>query len=401
MARLWTRIDQRALLVTAVCIIVWRLLYQLPVVDVTGMFIERRLELYSGPGFFAAIGPNSIRFSAYSVGEEGITPYVFAIFLVNLTSAFSSRAWIMAGNPQGRAQLAVWTRGLALTLALAGAYAWTMLGQRLGALPTELDWSSRLFVSLQLAGGAAIAMMVADALDEFGLGFGYGPWLLYAMGYVAVELHRLAAYLAATPSVAALYKPLFIWALLTIGITAGAVAVLLAFRRVKIGDTTLDLRLLASGVFRPPQIAFAVVFFPSSVANYYVQANVQSAQWFAANWTLFGSSVWLDIAYGVIEGGLIAASAVALAAVDYWWLAAKPLMWPHVARLAVLGGVFLAVVTVLTPVVAYAIARSPEIPVPVSGFDIVFVTAVILAVVRAIEGYRPVVPYTATPLGIP
>lgn len=399
MDRLWSRIDRRALLVTAVCIVVWRVLSQIPLIDVTSLFIDRRLELYSQPGFFAAIGPNSLPFNAYSVGVEGIVPYINAVIVMNFVAIISSRVRGMLRHDESRIRLQKWTRALAVLLALGQAYGWTVLGQSVGALPGAMDWSSRLFACLALTGGTAVMMLLAGALDEHGLGFGYGAWILYALGYVATEVHRLAGYLATTPSIEALYKPVTVWATFTIGVAVAAVAVLLAVRRLTVERKTVDLRLVGSGVVRPPEIAFSLMFLPVIVANYYIGNSF--AQQFVANWSLLGPSVWLDVAYGAIETAFILAFAVFLAQIDYWVLPGPPEARPHIPRLALLGGGFLALVTVAVPVAAHLVNQRPDTSVSVSGYDVVLVTALVLIVVRAIEGHRAVAPLGATPFGIP
>ena len=392
MARLWLLVDRRALLVTAVCLVVWRLLDQISVIDIQRQFIERRLELYSQPGFFAAIGQNSVIFNAYSLGAEGIGPYVNALIIVNLLALVSARV-------RDATDLRRLTAALALLLALGQAYGWTVLGQNVGALPGAMDWSSRLFVCIQLTGGTAVMIMVAGALDEFGLGFGYGAWILYALAYVAGGVHRLAGYLAATPSVEALYRPLAVWAIFTVGLTVGVVAVVLAVRRLSVDGKTIELRLLNSGVYRPPQFAFAVMFLPTVLANYNIQRS--GAQWFVANWNQYGASPWLDAAYVVIEATLVMLFAVFATAVDFGTVRAPRAASPHVLRLAVISGLLLAFVVVATPEAAHFTSIAAGALIEFSGFAVAVVVVVVLTVVRAIEGYRTVVPLTAAPLGIP
>ena len=367
--------------------------------DVTNLFIERRLELYSQPGFFAAIGPNSIPINPYSLGVEGIGPYINAVIVMNFVAILSSRVRSMVRDDDGRFQLQRWTRALALLLALGQAYGWTVLGQNVGALPGAMDWSSRLLTCLALTGGTAVMILIAGALDEYGLGFGYGAWILYGLGYLASEVHRLAGYLSTAPSIEALYLPLLLWAIFTIGVTAAAVAVLLAVRRLKIERKTLELRLMTPGVARPPEIASSLMFFPVIVANYNVQNN--AAQWFVANWGLLGPSPWLDVAYGVIEGGFILTFAVFIAQIDHWMLPVTPEARRQAPRLALLGGGFLVLATVGVPVAAHLVMRSLGTIISVSGFDVVLVTALVLIVVRAIEGHRAAAPLGATPFGIP
>jgi preprotein translocase subunit SecY len=372
---------------------------QIPLIDVTSLFINRRLELYGQPGFFAAIGPNSLPFSSYSIGVEGIGPYINAVILINFVALISSRVRGMVRHDQSRIRLQKWTRALALLLALGQAYGWTVLGQSVGALPGAMDWSSRLFACLALTGGTAVMILLAGALDEHGLGFGYGAWILYALGYVATEVHRLAGYLATTPSIEALYRPLAVWAIFTIGTTVAAVAVLLAVRRLTAEHKTVELRLLTPGVVRPPYIAFSLMFQPVILANYNLGNSF--AQQFVANWNPLGPSVWLDVVYVAIETAFILAFAVFTAQVDYWMLPGPPQARQHIPRLALLGGGFLVLATVAVPVAAHMVIQPSGTSVSVSGYDVVLVTALALIVVRAIAGHRAVAPLGATPFGIP
>lgn len=396
MARLWWLVDKRALVVTVLCLAAWRLLGQIPLSDVSHAFIATRLQSLSGPGFFAAIGPGSIPFRSYSVIAMGIGPYVSALLVMNLLMAISETIRGVAADPGGRLRLTRWTRGLALLLAMGQAYGYTVLFQNttpaaLGAL----DWSARLALCLELTGGTAILILLADVLDEYGLGFGYGALILYAIASVGTEVHRFAGYIASAPSVEALYLPLVVWAAFTIGITAASVGILLAVRR----GGAFEVSVLRSGVLRPPLLAFALMSLPTLVANYASPAS-SSMQWFRNNWSPYGASPLLDATYLLVVGILIVLFAVFLAALDNWLAPVPSDLTSHLARLAAIGGAFLAVTVVAAPEIEYLLTRSSTV-IPVSGFDVVLVVAMILLVVRAIEGHRPTVPYTASPSGLP
>src|SRR5205807_2861567 len=148
---------------------------------------------------------------------------------------------------------------------------------------------------------------------------------------------------------------------------------------------TVEIRLMTPGVVRPPEIAFSLMFLPVIVANYSVQNN--AAQWFVANWSPLGPSVWLDVAYGVIEGCFILAFALFIAQVDHWMLPGTPEARRHVPRLALLGGGFLALATAGVPVAAHLVMVRSGTLIGVSGYDVVLVTALVLIVVRGIEGH--------------
>ena len=395
---MWRLVDRRALVVTALCLVAWRLLEQIPVSDLTPAFITTRLYNLNGLGLFAAIGPNSIPFSSYSLGSEGIGPYVEALIIVSIIAAFSAHVRNMAGDPDGRRSLMRWARALAILLALGQAYGLTVLYQNTSPPAfNALDWSARLAICLAFAGGTAFMILLADTLDEFGLGFGNGALLLYALGPLGTEVHRIAGYLASTPSVEALFRPLALWAALTIGLTVGGVAVLLAVRRV----ASTELRLLWSGVLRPPQFAFAVIFFPTIVANYYVSTNLAGMRWFAVNWGPYGSSIWLDAAYLIIEAGLIVLFGLFVAASDERLMAVPANLRRHVARLALIGGLFLALVIVVAPVADHLVTGAAGRVIPMSGVEVLLVAALVLMTIRSIEGHKTVAPFTRSPTGLP
>ena len=386
-------------MVTALCLVVWRLLDQIPVSDVTSNFITTRLStLTNAPGFFVAIGPNSLVFASWSLGFEGIGPYVEALVLMSVLTVFSARLRDIAGDPDRRASIARWTRALAMGLALSQAYAFTLLYQN-GFPPVfgPLDWSARLAICLALAGGTALMILLADALDEFGFGFGYGAVIFYALGSLGLEVHRIADYFASAPSVEALFRPVAVWTAFTVGLTVATVAVLLAVRRV----ATTELRLLWSGVLRPVQFAGALLSVPLLAANYYYARYPAEVQWIYANWRSFGSNLSPNVGYLLIYAGLLVGFALFVAAIDDRLMPVPSPLGPAVIRLAVLGGVFLALAVIAIPVADRLLTRAAGLAIPISGADVLLVVAVVLFAVRAIEGYRPVVPFTASPSGLP
>ena len=167
---------------TALCLVAWRLLGQIPISDVTSAFITTRLDNLSGVGLFPAIGPNSNPLASYSVGEIGIAPYIEALIVMSLLTLISGRVRDMARNAEGRVTLTRWARALALLLTLGQAYGLTVLYQN--TIPPvfgPLDWFTRLAVCLELAGGTALMILLADAMDEFGLGFGNGALIFYVL----------------------------------------------------------------------------------------------------------------------------------------------------------------------------------------------------------------------------
>jgi len=409
LARLWRRVDRRALLVTAGCLVVWRLLYQIPVGDVTGLFLTARLGLGAAPGFFPAIGYQSIPLSAYSLAYMGITPYVEALVIMSLVAAVLSSVRSSMTSAAGRSRLERWTRLLAFCLALGQAYGWTRLAQNAGALPGGIDWSVRLAVSLELVGGTAVVIVLADLLDEFGLGFGYGALLLYAIGLLALQVHRIADFIVATPSMEALFWPFAIWAAFTLAVTVVSVAVVLAIRRVPAPrmdgqqhGSPVDLRLLASGMLRPPQFAFACIALPTIVASLYLTTNPSGAEWLMVNWNAYGAALWLDVAYVLLEGSLVVFFAWFVATVEFRAAGAPAHLGQHVARLALLGGCCLALLGVGATVANHLATRRAGQIIPMSGFDVLLTVAMILLAILWIEGRATrAVPFAASLTRLP
>ena len=408
MARLWSLVDRRALAATALCLVAWRLLGQIPISNVTSAFITTRLDNLSGLGLFPAIGPNSIPLASYSVGEIGIAPYVEALIVMSLLTLISSRVRDMARNAEGRVTLTRWARALALLLTLGQAYGLTVLYQN--TIPPvfgPLDWFTRLAVCLELAGGTALMILLADAMDEFGLGFGNGALIFYALGPLGTEVHRIAGYFATSPSAEALYRPLALWAAFTVGVTIAGVAVLLAVRRVsapttkKVASRPTALRLLMSGVLRPPQFTFAIMFLPTIVANYYASTNSSGIEWFRANWGPYGTSVWLDAAYLILEAALVVFFAVFVAAYEYRILHTPSHLRTHVTRLALIGGLFLALAVIAVPVADHLLTGAAGNVIPMSGAEVLLVVAMVLITVRLIEGHKTEAPFTRAPSGLP
>lgn len=397
-------VDRRALVVTALCLAAWRLLAQIPVIDLSPGFIASRVSASQGSGLFAAIGPQSVPLAGYSLAQEGIGPYVWALILMSLVTICSSWVRSRSASIAGRLSLERWTRVLALLLSAGQAYGLTLLYPS-STFMSGLDWSARLVVCLELAAGTAIMIFLADTLNEYGLGFGYGAFVLWALIPLDIELHRIAGYIAYAPSAESVLRPMAVWAAFTLGVTVAGIGVLLGVRRVlapggKRARTpgTSELRILMSGVIRPPEFAFAVMFFPTLVASY---ESGNAARWLALNWTAAGESLWLDAAYVMVEAILIVGFALFVAAYEYRSVRAPSHLWPHVLRLAFIGGVFLALVSVAASLGNELVTRRAGQIIPMSGYSVLLTVTMVLIVVRAIEGHRGVPPFTASPNGVP
>jgi preprotein translocase subunit SecY len=390
--RLWYLVDRRALLISAGCLVVWRVLNQIPVIDISHGFITTRLSLYEIPTTFPAIGSHSIAFEAYSLNHFGIAPYVQVLILTSFATVFIERLRALVNTAEGRRRVERWMRAAAVVFAAGGAYGWSYLAANAGALPEGIDWFARLSICLEMAAGTAVMILLASALDEYGLGFGYGAVIFYALDILADGLHRVADYIAYAPSIEALYRPLAVWAAFTLAITVAGVAIFLAYRRVwtrhddEEEPSQIDLKLVMPGILRPGFAAFVMLDAPFIPGRY--AGSTPTLRWFLDNWSPFGSAAWLDATYVLAEAVMLIVFAVIVVWLD-WFVTDLP--WdvePHGIRLAAISGlVFALLIAVARPMAHQATEAAGQL-ISVSGFNVLLVVAIVLVVVLCIEGGR-------------
>ena len=145
---------------------------------------------------------------------------------------------------------------------------------------------------------------------------------------------------------------------------------------------------------------FGSVFMPAVIANQYASVSA-GAKWFAANWFPYAGAFWLEVAYLALQAGMVVLFAIFVAHADTFLVETPRWAYRHIVRLALVGGVFLALIVVVTPVADDLATGWAGTLIPMSGFDTLLLVAVILIVVRTIEGHTRVVLFTASPTGLP
>jgi preprotein translocase subunit SecY len=380
----------RRLLVTGLCLAAWRALDQIAVPGLNPTVIAVLQTSASSPLQAIAV---STPIASNSLIAMGVGPYVDAVIIMTLVRLISQRVRAVSNAPDGPERLMRWTLGLAIVLALGQSYGYTVLMQNTypPALP-GMDWFARLSVMLAMAAGTVTVVYLAGALDEFGLGFGNGVFLIYALTSVGIEVHRLAEIFATAPSIEALYLTFAIWVAFSISVLAAIVAALLASRRVPpAGEESMsewepvELRLLMSGVLRPPLFANAVLFVPVVIANYYVGATPALQRWLTGVWTPYGRNLLTDAAYVILNAGLVVAFAYLVVVVDGSSRPIRPDLVPHVNRLVFIGGSLLAITVVVLPVLEWNATRLVGTGFAMSGLDAALLATIILAIVVGLE----------------
>jgi preprotein translocase subunit SecY len=379
--------------VTAACLAAWRVLNQIPVPGTTASFLAGHLQSFNGnSGWLNAIA-GSIPVSSYSLGVMGIGPYIDALIILTLLWTCSRTIFNFTTSPEGRLRLGRWTRALAVGLALGQAYGYTTLMQYEQALPAGLDWFPRLVVVLELTGATMVVILLAEAIDEYGLGFGNGAILIYALGPFAFELHRIAAILAQVPYPEAAYLPLAIWTALSIAVIVAAVGMFGAVRHAWLKSDAsggqghdVDVGLLLSGVVRPPIFAGAVIALPSVFSTYLARDHSQLAASITNTWVSMGPSAWISAVFVLVHAFLVFAFAY-FAVATYYNRAGQDLA-RLVYRLTFAGATFLAIVVGVVPVLEESLSRGAGLYIPMDGAGLLVVAAVVTVTATKVERHE-------------
>ena len=384
---------------TGLCLVAWRALEQVAVPGLNPDLI-RQLEGSSSQG----IG-SSTPLAGNSVVALGIGPYVIAIIAMTLARVASRQIRALEETVEGRQRLLVWTRGLAVVFALGQAYGYTLLMQNTypPALP-GLDWSARLLTMIAMAGGTVILIFLADVIDQFGLGFGNGAFLIYAATPVAIEANRLATFLSTVPSQKWLYLPFAVWIAFSVAAVVASVWAILAVRRFPAADEEdtsewkpVELRLLMSGVLRPPLFASSVLFLPIFFLNLYEPQNPGLVSRLSGELlTSYGPNLWSDAVYVAVNSCLVVAFVFFVVKTDTAYRPVRPDLIPHVNRLIFIGGILLAFITAVLPSLEWNVSRLAGRGFGMSGLDAALITVIVLSVVIGLE--RSVRQDTGTPI---
>lgn len=378
---------------TALCLVVWRTLGQIPVPGLNPALIVQLKPPSSS--LLQEIG-YGIPIESKSLIAMGLGAYVWAVIVMTAARICSKKIRSLETTSDGRRSLARWTRALAVLLALSQANGFTYLMQQTSppGFPV-MDWSARLLVMLAMVGGFVSLLFLADILDEFGLGFGNGAFLIYALTPLADQVHRLAGILATSPSVQALYLPLAIWGAFSVAVVVVSIAALLASRHVPpLGKestsewTPVELRLLMAGVLRPPVIAFTLLSIPALLITSFYVGNSGLPRWLTDIYTPYGPNPWTDAVYVIVNTVLVVALVYLLVAIDTAYRPIRPDLIFTVNRLLFIGACLLAIITVVAPVLEWNATRAARRGIPMSGLAAAFATAVILAIVVGLERSR-------------
>ncbi len=350
---------------------------------------------------------------SYSVAALGVQPYINALIVLALVPLVSKTVRAMAQTGQGRRSLGRWLLALTALFALFQAYGYTLLLET--ASIASFDPLHRFALILTLAAGTLTLVFLAGAIDEHGLGFGYGIFVIYVLGFVAVEIGRLQSFAQYAVDLGPdAFRPLELWALAFAVMMAASVFMLRAHRALPLLSAKgaaglVVVPVLTSGVLRPAAYAGVIMYAPVAVARYYAQISPQVPTWFEQHWTAFGTNPWTDAGYMLVHACVIVAMAFLSVASDFGGstlanrlrhLRVEPAGVPEgpdldvylgrlAWRLTLIGGVFIAMMVAVVPRLASLLTQGPNGNRPsISGAEALLIPAVVLAIVSAAGSRR-------------
>ena len=345
---------------------------------------------------------------AYSIVALGVGPYVNTVILFTVVRAVSKTVRTLSDDEAGRRRLERWIRAVTVALAAAQGYGYvTLINTNVAIGPFQ-----RSTYVLALTAGTMVLVLLGDVLDERGLGCGYGVYLLYFAGFLPRQVALIQAYMSFVsdnPTVST-YQPVEIWLASVVILIVASVAVIAARRVVSVSrrrrPATIRLPVLMSGVLRPALLANAVMGFPTLVASNVDATHPEIAQWFTENWTAYGPHPWADGMYTAAYACVVLGMACFVAAVDFNpRFVAEALRRAHITiadsdadgdavrhlratafRLAFAGGIYVALVVGVLPVVLTMLTQGPFHNGPrVSTSLTMFFPALILPIAAALQ----------------
>ena len=288
---------RKKILYTVGMLLIYRLLYFVPVPGVDASYIATALEKVSLLGFINSMTGSNL--SQYTVMAMGITPYINASIIMQLLCvAIPKLEELQKEGEEGRKKIAQITRYVTVGLGFLQAIALT-IGLKANATNAFLGL---ITIALCLSAGTAIAMWIGERITEKGIGNGIS--LLIFAGIISniarsVETSVAAVFsgqVAQVGGVGSMIASVIVFVILVVGI----VIVDLGERRIPIqyakrmvgrkmygGQSThIPLKLNSSGVL-PLIFANAIMqfpgtilaFFPNSRANAWWSANVTTMSW--------------------------------------------------------------------------------------------------------------------------
>lgn len=287
----------RKLAVTGLCLVAWRALAFIPVPFVTPSFIAQVRSRAPSSPLLAGMTGSPIELD--SVIAMGLNPFLiaFVVFWLARVLPDAQKAW---ADPASQ-----WRVLLMLTLFFALLQGEGLTRPLFNDHPQDVLAATGLTATGALMVGTMILFGLGRIIDRFGLPPTKGVWFLFALESVRRGLHMLGIYLHTHALSGQLLLHLLAYAVATVLVGAGVIAVVRAKRPVVIEPQP------GPDGGKVPSIEFGLVMggvvFPLVIANYFTYLPVipaellgpQAVAWVDKNFFATGPLVWVDVLFVV------------------------------------------------------------------------------------------------------
>jgi len=373
------------------------------------------LNLFSGGGL-----------SRFTLVAEGLNPYINATIIMQLMTVVSVRLKELSKEgEQGRKKITRYTRWLTVPLAALQGYGFMALftnssATRDGAIIPNPTTATTISIILVLTASTIVAMWLGELITEYGVGNGVS--LIIFTGIIGRLPGTLVSY-GETGGSGHIIQ-LVAMAVIAVVVTAGIIEVQQAQRKIPVQSAQrvlnprtgmasqgrrnfLPLRVNAAGVI-PIIFAISIMTFPTIFANLFQNSSgfLQTAStWIQQHWQPTGPSIPINILYNGIYFLLVLGFTYFYTAVVFdpndvadnlkkqstFIPGIRPgrstaeYLGKVMGRITLAGALFLAMITVVLPLLTAVITGVPSSNLYLGGTAILIVVGVALDTMRQIE----------------
>jgi preprotein translocase subunit SecY len=373
------------------------------------------LNLFSGGGL-----------QRFTIVALGLNPYINATIIMQLMTVVSVRLKELSKEGEiGRKKITRYTRWLTVPLAMLQAYGYLALFTnpqvtKDGAILSNPSGATEISIILTLTAGTIIAMWLGELITEYGVGNGVS--LIIFVGIIGRLPAAIVGY-GGTGGTGHLVQ-LAVMTIIAVAVTAGVIEVQQAQRKVPVQSAQrvlnvrtgmasqgrrnfLPLRVNAAGVI-PIIFAISIMTFPTIFANLFQSSTgwtLTVSSWITTNWSPTGGFIPLNFLYNgiyflLVMGFTYFYTAIVFDPVDVADNLKKqstfiPGIRPGrstaeylgkvMGRITLAGALFLAMITVVLPLLTAVLTGVPSTSLYLGGTAILIVVGVALDTMKQIE----------------
>jgi preprotein translocase subunit SecY len=399
----------------------------LAAIAIPGTNAKALAELFSGNTLLGLLnlfsGGGLQRFTLVALG---LNPYINATIIMQLMTVVSVRLKELSKEGEiGRKKITRYTRWLTVPLAMLQAFGYLALFTnpsvtKDGAILASPTGATEIGIILTLTAGTIIAMWLGELITEYGVGNGVS--LIIFVGIIGRLPAAIVGY-GGTGGTAHIIQ-IVVMALIAVAVTAGVIEVQQAQRKVPVQSAQrvlnvrtgqaaqgrrnfLPLRVNAAGVI-PIIFAISIMTFPTIFANLFQSSSgwtLSVSTWITNNWQATGGFIPLNFLYNgiyflLVMGFTYFYTAIVFDPVDVADNLKKqstfiPGIRPGrstaeylgkvMGRITLAGALFLAVITVVLPLLTAVLTGVPSTSLYLGGTAILIVVGVALDTMKQIE----------------